>query len=369
MNLIIKTITSYPEFIKYEIEWKDFEKKISNVNFTCSYDWLFTWWQTYKDVNNNILGYSKELLIICIYEGEELLAILPLLRLQRKLYGFRIRLIEFLSQQLGSCYLDIITKDLSVNHIEYIFTWLKNNIKYDIIFLKHIPEYSNNFDKDYLFEYSACPQIFLNKFNSFDDYVRKKYSKKLRQNIRTSYNRATKNNVKLTTTIENVDDINFSEIKRISSFKIIDNKINKYDDIHQEDFYRRICNKLDFNICFVKLDGINVAYRLNVVYNNNYYCVDASYDRNYKHYDLGALSVDISLRDCYDNKYVSHCMGPGLEEYKSKFAKEVIKLHIFIEQGNTMMGLPFKLTFIRILKRRTIQFGKMLKNYKEKSGM
>jgi len=362
-NYKIKTITSDEAFISFEPSWKEFEKKTEHANYTCTFDWLYCWWKTFKNVNNNLTGYNKELLIICLYNDEELVAIAPLIRLHRKQYGIKVTFIEFLSQQLGSCYIDIISNDFSENYSKVIFKWVKENISYDLLFLKHIPEYSKSIEKTLMFSYACCPRIYLEQYVSFEGYIWKEYSKKLKQNIRTAFNRAQKENILLTRSIEKVTEQNFSEITRISAFKKLDNKGNKYDDQHQRIFLQEVLSKLDSNICFVKLRGINVAYRLNIVYNNNYYCIDASYDRNYKHYELGALSVDISIKDCFDKKYATHCMGPGLDVYKMKFTKNIVKLFIYIERGNTFMSLPYILALKRMLKRRESQFTLQLSKY------
>jgi len=361
-NLSVKLITTTGEFENFGKEWREFEKKTGHCDFTCSYDWLLTWWNVYKDVNNVMAGYNKELKIICLYDSGNLIAIAPFVSLARKKAGMSIKIIEFLSQQLNSSFLDIIGDNLKEIQINFIFDWLKLNVKYDILFLKHIPEYSKNFRGKKLYSYSACPQIYFDRYQSYEDFTDKEYSKNLKQNLRTAFNRAKKNKDEITRTVENVTDETFNEVERISGFKTIDNKGNKYDDIIQSRFVRQIVDKLDSNICFVKLNGENVAYRLNLVYNNHYFCIDASYDRTYRRYELGALSVDISVKDCFEKKYAGHSMGPGIDLYKLKFTKELIKLFLYIEKGNTLLSPVYLSSMRKMVKKRQQHFLESINN-------
>jgi hypothetical protein len=114
---------------------------------------------------------------------------------------------------------------------------------------------------------------------------------------------------------------------------------------------------------FVKLNDKNVAYRTNVFFNNNKFCLDASYDRNFREYDLGSISVDANLKDSFSKNISTHCLGPGLDQYKRKFTKSKTNLFIYLKKGNTFLSIliinPIKKIALKkekVAKQLTLQY-------------
>lgn len=332
----VKLINTITLFNSIKSEWKAFEKSINHSNLTSSYDWLNAWWYTFKDVENNIIGYNKELVIICLYENNCLISVAPFIKVCRKKYGVKIRFLEFLGQQWAGNYIDILTEKPQFN--QEIFDWLYKNQKFDVLMLKYIPQYSKNFNLENLHLYSACPEIEISEYLSHDDYVKNKYSKNLKQNIRTAFNKARKKGININTCVQEISTCNFNEMIRISKFKLVERKSWMYGDNNKLIFMKEVLKKMSSNVVFVQLDGKNVAYRSNVFFNNNKYCIDASYDRNYREFELGSISVDANLKDSYFKGVSKHCLGPGLDLYKKKFTKRNIRIYIFLKKGNTLLA-------------------------------
>lgn len=345
----IKLINRIDEFYSFKNIWKNIEQETNHTNITSSYDWQFTWWSVFKDINNNIIGFDKQLLIICLYENSKLIAIAPFIKLYRRKLGLKVNFIEFLGQQWGGNYLDIIGYKLTEKQINNIFEWLKNNIKYDILFLKYITEDSQTFTKDKLNLYSVCPQIKISNYKTFDDYIKKNYSNSLKQNIRTAYNKANKCNDIITTSVETYTDENFQEIIQLSKSKLIDNKKFLYEDNNIRMFMQQIFKTLNSNFVFVNINNKKVAYRANVFFNNAKFCIDASYDRTFRKYELGSISVDANIKDSFNNKIDSHCLGPGLDFYKQKFTKNNIKIYVYSKKGNTIISTLIYKFFRRMI--------------------
>ena len=362
MNLSIKVINNTSDFILFKNVWQKFETEINHTNITSSYCWLSNWWKVFEKVEDNIFGYNKELLIICLYEDEKLIAIAPFVKLYRKKMGLRIYFIEFLGQQRGGTYLDIIGINLTKQHIEFIFEWLHKNVKYHLLFLKYIPEDTNNFNKKDLYLYNACPQINLKKSNSYEDYVEKNYSKKLKQNLRTALNRAKKNNQNIEKKIDIIDEYNFKEIVNISKSKLIDNKSWLYGNELSCKFYKLIYEDMNSNVVFIKMNKRNVAYRTNIIFNNTKFCLDASYDRNLRKYDPGILSVDLNIKDSFDKNLDIHCLGPGIGAYKMKFTKDVKIFNFYIKKGNTILSLILFILLRKMVIKKSKDFKQNLNN-------
>lgn len=359
----IKNIETSSGFISLEKEWRILEKSLNHSNLTSSYDWLNTWWSVFKNVNNSLIGFNKKLIIICLYENHNLVAIAPLLKVNRKKYGINISFIEFLGQQWAGNYLDIIAGKSHIKYRNIIFKWLYNNVKFDSIFLKYIPNDTQCFTLDQLYLYSACPEINISEFRNYDEYVKNKYSKNLKQNLRTAYNKAKKADDMIETSIEALDHKNFKETVRLSEFKLLDRKNSIFNDENKSLFMQEVTKIMTSNVVFVHLNGKNVAYRTNVIFNNNKFCLDASYDRNFRKYELGSISVDANLNDSFTNKMFSHCFGPGLDFYKKKFTKKNINIYMFIHKGNTFFSLIIFNIIKYLAKRKTASYNKELLKY------
>jgi hypothetical protein len=362
MGLTVNLIEKDKEFVLLKEIWTEFEKEVDHINITSSYTWLSTWWHSFKDIENNTIGFNKELLIILVYENNKLVAIAPFVKLIRKKWGVNISFIEFISQQVAGTYIDIICNIDPIKNKQYIINWLKQNIKYDILLLRHIPEHTICFDKDFLIEYSFCPQISLKKSSSFAEFKDSSYSKKLKQNIRTSFNKAKRNDAILEYKSEAITQKNINEIIRISRSKLNNNKEWLYGDKTMSGFYKSIFEQMDSNVLFIYLNNENIAYRANVIYNNTKFCVDASFDRDSSKYDPGILSVNYNIKDSFDKGLLTHCLGPGVDPYKMKFSKRVVKIYSYIEKGNTFWS-NFLFYFLkRILIKKHKEFVQMYAN-------
>ena len=342
--MYIKAITTEEEFDKIKNEWIDFEKKVDNKNITSSYLHQRTWWKHFGHIDNSQYGFDKKLLILFLYNDDnELRAIAPFCIVKRKLKKiFHYTIAEFIAQQWGASYLDFISSDLSKNEFDYIFDWLKKNRKYDLIHLCYIPEFTSNFDlkSENVTVLSGCPEI-----NNLDyQYISNNYSKHLKQNIRTAYNKIAKHKIKIENKIsgKNESELFYSIIK-VSKSKLVDKKHSVYLDKIKKNFLKDIYNIMDFNCVQINFNDNLVSYRTNLIYNNRKFCLDASFDRNYRKYDLGALSVDENIKDSVNKKFIYHCFGTGIDSYKLKFTKKVCKIYNVLYKGNTLKsGLIYK---------------------------
>lgn len=357
--MYIKVVTTDDGFDRVKNEWQEFEEKVNNQNITSSYVWQRTWWKHFKGYEERNFGYNKKLCILFLYnEDKTLRAIAPFCEVTRNARGLEYRAIEFLAQQWGATYLDVITDKLSKEEYAFILDWLKKNREYDLIELRYIPEFSSNLDlyKGNIAILSACPVVKTDDYGDWDRYVRMEYSKSLRQNLRTAKNRMEREGAHYQEAIlEGISGADFMRVEQISRSKLIDGKHCVYNDSRKEMFLKEIFCTSEFskNVVEVVLNGRLVSYRMNILYNQSKFCLDASYDRGYRHYDLGALSVDLNIRDSFAKSLLTHCMGTGVDPYKLKFSKQIVNIYSFLKKGNTVKGIPLYL-LKRQLNRRIV---------------
>ena len=344
--MYIKVIKTDNEFDIVKDEWISFEKKVNNQNITSSYIWQRTWWKNFKEYEKRAFGYNKRLCILFLYSTkDELRAIAPFCVVMRKGMGLiPYKTIEFIAQQWGAIYLDIISNTLNNDEYEFIFDWLKNNMKYDVIELKYIPEFTRNFDlsKSNVTILSACPEIRIKNYRDVTHYRQREYSKNLKQNLRTAKNRIKRKKVNCREEIfESINITDLEKVEAVSRSKLIDNKHCIYNDVNKKIFLQEIYinYELSTNIVAIMLDNKLACYRINFLYNQNKYCFDAAYDRTYRYFMVGRLSVDLNILDSFKKGIYIHCMGPGIEPYKMDYSKQISRIYTFLKKGNTLKGI------------------------------
>ena len=145
--------------------------------------------------------------------------------------------------------------------------------------------------------------------------------------------------------------------------KLSDNKQCIYLDSEKAEFLYQICTKLENDIISIKINGVDAAYRLNFYWMNSKFCIDASYNRDYKNFELGSLSVQESIKDSFSKDINFHCEGTGIDFYKMKFTKKIIKIYQFIKPGNSMIGKFIYLRMSFLCKKREKKFLKEIFDY------
>lgn len=330
-------------------DWKYLERESNNTNLSVSFDWCMTWWNLFKDREDNTFGFNKKVIVFLGKENGIPKILIPLMLLERTVFHFKLRFVEFIGQQWGASTFTILKVSDSPFDFDSFMHVLKQNISYDILYLRNISMSYNKQFAGTLIKNAGCPQIQIQNDNFEDFYTH--LPKQLKQNIRTAYNRAKKKNEVLVEKIVNGTDICWEKVIEISRSKKNDGKYSLYDDALKSQFYMQLPNFYDTNFVLIYLDERVVAYRYNILYNGLKFCVDAAYDRKFPHYNLGALSVLNNIKDSFDLHLDTHSMGPGCYDYKLKFTSDINYLGYLVRCGNRYFSLLFNWIFIFYLRK------------------
>lgn len=352
--MYIKVIMTDDEFGQVRNEWLSFEKKVDNRNITSSYVWQRTWWKHFKDYENGKFGYDKRLCILFLYNKEDILrAIAPFCEVTRKKWGLKYQTIEFIAQQWGATYLDIVSDKLSEQEYNFIFDWLRKNKRYDLIELKYIPEFTPNFDlsENNIAVLSACPEIVSDTYDSVRSNY---YTRNLKSNLRKRQNRIKREGIDLTTTclVSNQILDRFEEIKEVSMSKELSSKHSIYRNSRMEGFVKDLIKSYSENaMCFfVDYRSKAVAYRLGIRVSERYYDWDTAYNRKEKEVEnlsLGNLDTDYAIGHLFHTGTRNFCFGTGADFYKLRFSKQIVKIYTLLKKGNTSKAVP-----LSIIKKR-----------------
>lgn len=321
--------------------WKRLEAVSPNFHLTASYDWLTCWWAVFANKEDVQFGYSKKLCILLFYEENEVVAIAPLLLVTRKKFGIPFRFIEFLGQQWGASFTGILHHPDAQDIGRSLQKVLGRYWRFDTLHLSHIPlsdPVLSVTGGPKLIPFSGCPTAFMSSFANFSEYTKLIYSKHQSHNIRTLTNKAIRNGLNYTVSMEEAHIGRLPEIRRLSQSKLIDGKLCLYNDEQKLEFMTQIIQKFASELLLVWLDGKITAYRLNISLSGWKYCLDASYDREYRLYAPGLLSLHESLKDSFARGYLVHCEGPGIDPYKAQFIPGAIPLHTIVQAGNSIFG-------------------------------
>lgn len=317
--------------------------------------WIKEWWAVFENVENNQIGRSKKLQIIVAEQDEEFI-VLPLLLLTKTIKGIPLRLLEIVSQQWAGAEVEILySSEKILKLLPEIMNFLRTNLKYDFCFFQYLSENTILKNEELLYVHGITPYVSIKDYVCFEDYKKAIYSKNLRQRLRSAANKAKKKNFKVETSVQEINEQVFEHIKRISRSKLNDNKHCIYDDDKKAEFYFNVFKKLKSNVVLVKINGIIVAYRVNIIWKDKKYVIDASYDREFRNLDLGAISVNYNISESFFNSIAMHSMGPGADSYKIRFCDRITPLYCYIGKGTSLKSLFIYPVFIFFIKKRDIK--------------
>jgi hypothetical protein len=124
MTLSIEKIIKEEEFEALAQEWNELLRRSASNTLTLTHEWLSTWWE--------VFGEGRELYILLVRDGKQLIGIAPMLKRTVQHYGvLPFRRIEFLASgedeadEICSDYLDfILKKGREEEALKTIFTYI-----------------------------------------------------------------------------------------------------------------------------------------------------------------------------------------------------------------------------------------------------
>ncbi|RUT77876.1 GNAT family N-acetyltransferase [Ancylomarina longa] len=331
---------------------------------SCRAQWMSNWLSVFKEVKNNVIGYGKKPYIIAAFQKEELVAIVPLLKLNRTYFKYiRIEFLEFLGQQWSSLGNDIIVlKELEVAFTSELIRWIKKNIPFHFLFLKYLPENSIFAKQLSLFHYAGAAFIEVDSYNNYEDFAEKVYTRKFREDLRRTLRRTNKHGFEMTVNTEKITKESLKQIRRISKSKLIDGKSFLYEDAKKEEFHLKMYEEFNSQVVFVKFNGQPVAYGTSIDWNGERIGIDAAFDRDYRKFGAGIQCINASIKTSFEDKMQKMSFGMGLDTYKFQFTDKVQTYYMsfdFTYRLKALLALPY---FYYQLQKRDKKVSEMLRN-------
>jgi CelD/BcsL family acetyltransferase involved in cellulose biosynthesis len=285
--------------------------------------WTEVWWQ--------ILSRGRELFVLSVWQGDQLVGVAPLMRSTQRKHGRKARVLEFIGS--GSVnYLDFIVGANKQRIMESMLDWLSDNRdEWDMLNLLHIPETSAS--TAIIQNYFHCRQISTRIVNSGTCPVYicsgdleadlKITKKKTEQRYYNHYSKSGSFEFKICETIEEVETYLPAMFEQhIARFCHIP-RSNKYVDPLQREFVRAMSERLlpaGIPVFSVALfNGQPIAIQYGFHYQNKFTGYLLTYDLAETKTSPGRLMIKLIMTEMIRRGITEFDFGRGGDEYKMRF--------------------------------------------------
>jgi len=345
-NFLIKEVNELNEFNKLKVEWDKLAQKQGKYTPFLCFDWFKIWSEHFlKD---------DKLLILLVYEGDQLVAIAPFLLLREKFNSISVKKIEL----IGNIYSPIrnfifndLTREEKTKCLLHLFSFLFNDLNgWDIIELCPVLEDDEtmNILKSIIRERgyqnwseSYAENWYMNgiKCSSFDEYFNRRPHPDFKKSFRKRKKR--------------FEESGKVEFKMVRDDKGIDEYMDCYYEVYarswkereavgpmfHRDLGRVAAAKGWLRLGFLFLNGVPVATHFCIVSNKAGYFLKVAYDGKYKEYGLGHLMHYETIRYMIDyDRIESMSLGAGNEDYKKFWVSDKREMQRIVVFNKTSKG-------------------------------
>jgi CelD/BcsL family acetyltransferase involved in cellulose biosynthesis len=326
MVIRIKEINDTNEFMDIRETWDSTLWKCDDNNVFLTWECLWTWWKHY--------GKESRLMILLAEERDNVIAIAPLMRSVYRIFGLKLRKIEFLGASKHSDYSNFILTEKKTECLRLFIDYLNDYpLEWDCLEFRGIPETAESLNslrgicKDlYTFEerpYSICPYIPLPK--SFDTYYGS-LDGKMRKDLRRCLRRLVEKH-----------KIDF---KRHNDNQILHGGLQTLFELHQRrakskglpgsfsdqefivfvtDIVKLFAKNGWVNISVMTADDQPIASALSFEYNEKFYYYNSGLNPTYSKYSPSRLLLLHLIEDCIRKGLKEFDFLRGAEAYKSNW--------------------------------------------------
>ncbi|MDZ7341281.1 MAG: GNAT family N-acetyltransferase [candidate division KSB1 bacterium] len=321
------------EFANMRQEWNWLLSQSTNNSLFLTHEWLFTWWQIFKD--------NKQLLIIAVYDNEhQLIGIAPFY-IEAACYFklLSVKALKFLgTNKIDPDYLTIITNPGCTKRVIHeVFEWLYGNRHlWDIMLLENILQHEHELvaivdflnDKKWRFlirDHGVCPYIELPK--QVDDYL-KGFAHKSRYNLIKS-ERLVRNNFAYeygeSKTARDADQL----LEQLFELHQMRAKAMHRESAFDSDLIRKFHKQLIpllfdkgiYKLYYLKLNGKIECCLYAFIYNGIFYFYQSGFNPELAKFSLGNIILLNTIREAIEQNCFQYDFLKGNEPYKSRWAQ------------------------------------------------
>ena len=355
----IEVIDSLKGMAEMERPWSDLLARSRSDTIFLTWDWLYTWAE-------NFIKDDRELFVLAVYRGEELIGIAPWCLFQHRSGILKFRHIEFLGiSAAGSDYLDVFAKrgkerDVATSIYRYLFfdagsAWDKlflQGLPADSLFLLHMIDKINEKGKYHEIELGAFSPVTVLAKNGVE-FMSSLSSNRREQFLRHSRVLRSRGELEHVSAVpgENYDENVLEEF----FFLYRKSRPGDHDLFFQflKMFVFRCVGKRWVQIDFLKVDGKIVATLLHFCYRGRWSMYLSATDRDYyPRISIGNILIGLCLQRAIGENVRSYDFLKGSEPYKFHWAHEGRRSLNFVlwRKGFWVVFLIIKKSLKNVLK-------------------
>lgn len=325
----VTTITEYNDFLELENNWKYIFEKCGAKNIFTSWEWCSLWWKYY--------GQNQKLMVLVVKDGEEIIGIVPLMLSDGNSSTLWRPRIRFIGEDIAD-YMDFLIPRDNKKVVKVIANFLIKLNNWEVIDLKRIPETSPNLipikeciaelNYPHVFRVSSISP-FIKIETRWDDYY-KSISKGLKQDIRTALNK-----------FKLLGEINFETFDENALKSVLDtfstlHKKRQSNKIGQSLFETQTNRNFFYDLAFtftrrgwadisaLKINDRVISVVFTFKYKGTFFYWIPAFDLEFSKYSPAKVHLQNLLKNCFEQSYKEFDFMRGDEDYKSRWANNVI---------------------------------------------
>lgn len=355
-DLQVELVTTENRWLALKPDWERLVEAIPGHTVFHTFDFQWLWWR--------YLGLSRELFIVVVCDGEEVLAIAPLMTTATRIFGRRFRELGLIGSPWEVDRGRFLIPDPQGRCLEAILAFLLDHRDcWDTAVLWEqspsdpgIDRVRRAFvDNGFITAINRTePGPYLDLAGSWADYLARR-SRRLRKNLRQSRKR-----LELEGKVEPVEVRDWpGAVEKLDDYLTIELKSWKNSrgiGIGQSswhfEFFKALADHFSrtgqFDLRFLELDGKPIAATFGLRYRQTFYSMRIVHDRAYDRFSPGTLLEAIELESLFDSGLERYDFLGGFLANKLRWTEtvsEIVNLHAFSRNWRLWL---FHFTYFRL---------------------
>jgi len=317
----IRLFSKLHEFESLRDNWKKLlpQNPIQDIFYT--WEWLFAWWKHH--------GKQRELWLITAWRSDELIGIAPLMLVERRKYGLRLRVLCNIGTpdaDVGGFIVQNGDPQIYTAIGDYLLTRKRlwnvlelNEMRCDGPEIKHlIPLFENS---GYVTQQKNDPHFYVPVQGKWEGYLNRLPSK-FRRELRSKERRIEERS-RLTLEHHIGKEVTWRDISTIFEVNEEAHFPHLYHSTEERAFQREIFELMReqgwLNIFLLYVDDQPVAYNYGFTYDNKFEDWRAGFNIQYSDHSIGKILYLMTIEDCFKRAYREIDFLCGDEHYKTRW--------------------------------------------------
>ncbi len=307
-RLSVETVSDYQSFVELEAEWTRLLEQAAIPHPFLTHTWVQTWWECF--------GVGKRLHILVVRDAGEVIAIAPLMVSEGRMYGLKVRWLEFIYNSHTPRFDFIVARNQEEAYQAIWKSLIDQRDLWDAMRLCQLPAGSPTLDE--MVRLAACSGFRMGLWpsgdspvlplhGSWEDYL-KSVGRKHRSNLRNRTKR-----------LNEAGDVRMEEITVAREARAAleeglriealawkakhGTAIQSTPDVHL--FYARLAQRAAgrgwLRLHFLSVNQRRIAFDYSLLYNNRIFLLKPGYDPEYSQYSpynlLCSMVIEQAFRD------------------------------------------------------------------------